>query len=411
MSRGHLVLEHAIDQIIRGHAYRRDLEEELEELCESIQRTGLLTPPSVTEDYVLISGHRRLAALERLGHRVTPIWIVHGVSDQLSQVLAIRDEQTLRKALKPVEQASLYEELKALYAEEAERRDQKTRFGSAERDERLAEIGDEDGGADSAPPQTGNDTKSRVQAARAVTGRDSRTQLEQISELKRIAADDGEDPMVRQQAAEALIELNEDRKVNGRYQQVKLAQHRARLTRYAEHPDHSDTVRDAARAELDALDVDAPAGEAVREAGLAVARVAQLADAEHTREGEARVGWADVDPLMRQKHAIRKLVDLLRREHGWWDRIDPADVGRYADDAQWELITSYVTGADQFLTAATTARHQHDSHETGAVDKNEPDAPAAGAGGAAEGDDTDVAEPEDDDGDGTGEEAGDAAQE
>ncbi|MEX3510668.1 ParB/RepB/Spo0J family partition protein [Kocuria carniphila] len=343
-------MEHAITEIVRGRSYRRDLDD-LDELCESIQDRGLLAPPSVTEESVLIAGERRLAAMERLGYRVTPVWVVHGVSDRLAEVLAIRDEQTLRKALKPIEQAELYEELKQLYAEEAERRDAATRFGSDERTSHL-DTGEEDGGADSAPPPRGNDGKARVQAAKAVTGRDSRTMLEQVSELKRIAADDDEDPMVRQHAAEALIELNEDGKVNGRHQKVKAAQARARLVRWAEHPDTPDPVRAAAEDELAALQADLPVAELAKEAGLAVDRVAKL----ETVTSTERVGWADVDPLMRQKHAVRKLVDLLRREHGWWERFDAAEIGQYADEAQWDLITSYLTGAEAFITAATTAR-------------------------------------------------------
>lgn len=350
MSRSHLVMDHAIGEIVRGHSYRRDLDD-LDELCESIRERGLLTPPSVTESSVLIAGSRRLAAMERLGYRVTPVWVVHGVSDRLAEVLAIRDEQTLRKALKPIEQAELYEELKQLYAEEAERRDAATRFGSDERTTHL-DTGAEDGGADSAPPARGNDGKARVQAAKAVTGRDSRTMLEQVSELKRIAADDDEDPMVRQHAAEALIELNEDGKVNGRHQKVKAAQGRARLTRWAEHPDTPDAVRTAAADELAALGTDLPVAELAKETALAVDRVQKLEAASATE----RVGWADVDPLMRQKHAVRKLVDLLRREHGWWERFDPAEIGQYADDTQWELITSYLAGATAFITAATTTR-------------------------------------------------------
>jgi ParB-like chromosome segregation protein Spo0J len=359
MTRGHLVLEHAINQIVRGHAYRRDVEEDLDELCESIQRVGILNPPTVTDSYVLIAGQRRLAAMEKLGWRVTPVWIVPGVSDKLSQVLAIRDEQTLRKALKPVEQAELYEELKTLYAEDAERRDAATRFGSPHRPD-AARTG-EDGGAESAPPDgqakrdvaASNDTKSRVQAARAVTGRDSRTMLEQIGELKRIAADDDEDPIVRQHAAEALLELNEDGKVNGKFLQVKTRQNLAALTRLAQHPDTPDAVRAAGNDELAALTRDLSPKEAAKESGLALERVRKLQAAAASAE---KVGWTDVDPLMRQKHQVRKLVDLLRREHGWWERYDPVEIGRYADPIQWDLIASYVDGAHTFVTAATTAR-------------------------------------------------------
>ena len=41
MSRGHLMLEHAMDQIKNGSQFRRDLDEDLDELCASIQRAGV----------------------------------------------------------------------------------------------------------------------------------------------------------------------------------------------------------------------------------------------------------------------------------------------------------------------------------------------------------------------------------
>lgn len=351
MARGHLVLEQAIDQIRRGAQYRRDPDEDLDELCGSLQRVGILNPPAITEDGVLITGNRRLAAMERLGWRVTPVWVVPDVSDKLSYVLAIRDEQTLHKALKPLEQAELYEELKALYAEDAQRRDAATRFGSADRDARMADV--RDGGAESAPPSGGG--KARTHAARAVTGRDSRTMLEQINELRRIAATDDEDPYVRQEAAEALIELNTDGKVNGRYLHVKAAQNLAGIRRAAEDPDAPEPVRASARQELQTLErLERPA-EIAKESGLALARLTQLRESAGTTE---RIGWKDTDPLLRERHQIRKLVDLLRREHGWWDRFDPADFGRHAEADQWELVETYIAQSDAFFQKARTAREE-----------------------------------------------------
>lgn len=353
MARGHLVLEQAIDQIRRGSQYRRDPDEDLDELCGSLERVGILNPPAITEDAVLITGNRRLAAMERLGWRVTPVWVVPDVSDKLSYVLAIRDEQTLQKALKPLEQAELYEELKALYAEDAQRRDAATRFGSPDRDARVSEA--RDGGAESAPPSGGG--KARTQAARAVTGRDSRTMLEQINELRRIAADDTEDPYVRQEAAEALIELNTDGKVNGRYLAVKTAQNLAGIRRAADDSDAPDTVRASARQELQTLEKLERPAEVARESGLALARLTQLRE---SAAGVERVGWKDADPLLREKHQIRKLVDLLRREHGWWDRYDPTDFGKYADEEQWELVETFITESAGFLDHARTAREDRE---------------------------------------------------
>lgn len=362
MSRGHLVLEHATDQIIDGHSYRRDLGD-LGELTESIRRFGLLSPIVITTGNVLISGNRRLAVMRALGHRTVPVWVVQGVSDKLSTVLAIQDENTLHKMLTPIEQAELYEELKQLYAEEAERRETATRFGSETRDERIAQAHDAapqggmHGGVDSTPPQQTNTTgggKTRVQAAKAVTGRDSHSMLDQVVELKQIAASDNEHPEVRQGAAEALLELNTDGKVNGRYLRVKLLQALNALQRWALDPDEPDAVREAAAAELELVKAQEHPKDAMKEATRAISRVGQL-----RRDAAAlapREGWKDADPLLRQKHAIRKLVDLLRREHGWWDRYNPEDFGRYADAEQWELVESYITEASRFLEQARTAR-------------------------------------------------------
>ena len=362
MSRGHLVLEHATDQIIDGYSYRRDLGD-LEELTESIRRFGLLSPIVITTGNVLISGNRRLAVMRTLGHRTVPVWVVQGVSDKLSTVLAIQDENTLHKMLTPIEQAELYEELKQLYAEEAERRETATRFGSETRDERIAQAHDAapqggmHGGVDSTPPQQTSTTgggKTRVQAAKAVTGRDSHSMLDQVVELKQIAASDTEHPEVRQGAAEALLELNTDGKVNGRYLRVKLLQALNALQRWALDPDEPDAVREAAAAELELVKAQEHPKDAMKEATRAFSRVGQL-----RRDAAAlapREGWTDADPLLRQKHAIRKLVDLLRREHGWWDRYNPEDFGRYADAEQWELVESYITEASRFLEQARTAR-------------------------------------------------------
>lgn len=362
MSRGHLVLEHAIDQITEGHSYRRDLGD-LEELTESIQRFGLLSPIVITTGNVLISGNRRLAVMRALGHRTVPVWIVQGVSDKLSTVLAIQDENTLHKMLTPIEQAELYEELKLLYAEENARKQEATQFGATkapERGEPSDHRGGSDGGVDSTPPYEapkGDGQKTRVQAAKAVTGRDSHGMLDQVVELKQIAASDDEHPEVRQAAAEALLELNSDGKVNGRYQRVKLLQAINTLQRWATDPDEADPVRSAAATELEAVTGQQHPKDALKEAVRALARIGQL-----RKEASAAMveGWKDADPLLREKHAIRKLVDLLRREHGWWDRYSAEDFGHHADPEQWELVDTYITEAAGFLDTARTAREEGD---------------------------------------------------
>ena len=370
MSRsGYLVLEHAIDEIELGFSFRRDLGD-LDELVESIRRTGgLLVPISITPQNVLIAGERRLAALRILEYRVAPVWVVTGVSDKLATVLAIKDEHALQKLLTPVEQAELYTEYKEILAEDNARKQRATRFGAgsaaaqtepdeADPDPAAAPIErGGHGGVESTPPHTepaGALGKTRVQAAKAVTGRDSHSMLDQVVELQQIAAAETEDPEIRQQAAEALIELNTDGKVNGRYLRVKILQALAALRRAADDPAEPEPVRQAASAELQVAEAQEAPKDMLREATRALAHLAQV---RQQAAAAGPSGWTDVDPLLRQKHQNRRLVDMLRREHGWWDRFDADDFGRYADPDQWELVASYAVGSSRFLEAATLARN------------------------------------------------------
>ncbi|MGP5626961.1 hypothetical protein, partial [Brachybacterium alimentarium] len=113
-----------------------------------------------------------------------------------------------------------------------------------------------------------------------------------------------------------------------------------------------------AAAELELVKAQEHPKDAMKEATRALARVGQL-----RKDAAAlapREGWTDADPLLRQKHAIRKLVDLLRREHGWWDRYNPEDFGRYADEEQWELVETYITEASRFLDHAREARAERE---------------------------------------------------
>src|SRR5690606_35110714 len=144
-----------------------------------------------TEDRVLILGGRRLAAAQEAGFATVPCWTISGVSDRLTRLLALRDAHQTRKDLSPLEQARLYAELRELTTAEARARQEATRFGAAE-----------GGGGDS--PAPGEYGTAREKAARAVTGRDSYHQHEQVLTLQTLAADPSQPEWLRSQAAQAL---------------------------------------------------------------------------------------------------------------------------------------------------------------------------------------------------------------
>ena len=59
---GRIELKRSVDSIVIGHRHRTDLGD-LDALAASITRDGLLQPPTITPDGVLVCGRRRLAAI------------------------------------------------------------------------------------------------------------------------------------------------------------------------------------------------------------------------------------------------------------------------------------------------------------------------------------------------------------
>lgn len=348
-ARGHLVLDHPIEAITIGGSHRTDLGD-LSELRESITKFGLLSPITISVDHALISGRRRLEAMRQMGHTSVPIWIAAGVSDQLRTLLAIQDEQSLRKQYTPTEQARLYAEMKELLAQEAARRQQATRFGAIGDQENEGE-GHGDGGWESQPPLPRRKRKSRIQAAEAITGRDSSQQHEQVLELGRIAAEEGEDPRVRAAAAEALVGIDTDRQVHGHYLEVKNLQAAAWLEAVAADPGQPEAVRHAAGREAADLELIAHPGRRAGEAARAVARIRRLQD--NTEE-------PGPDPTHEayslQRLQCEQIAAAVAREPGWWQRAEAETIGRYASDSEWKLIHDHLRAAETFLEAARTSR-------------------------------------------------------
>ncbi len=214
--RGHIELERQVDSIRVGVRHRTELGD-LQPLIDSIQRLGLLQPVTITPDGVLICGRRRLEAVKRLGWKTVRVWVRTGLSDKISQLLAEHDENATHKPLTPLEAAALFREMKVLLAEDASRRRQATQFG-AEIDKRPGQHG----GAESAPPQI-PPGKTRVQAARLVTQRDSHQQLERISEIERVAADASRPAHLRQIAEDELEAIRNGGGVDPSFQRLTAA--------------------------------------------------------------------------------------------------------------------------------------------------------------------------------------------
>lgn len=95
-----------------GHPYKVKDDEEMNSLIESIQQQGILSPLIVrpienkTDEYEVISGHRRLRAAEKAGMKEVPAFIY--AMDRDSAAIAVVDSNLHREHILPSEKAFAY---------------------------------------------------------------------------------------------------------------------------------------------------------------------------------------------------------------------------------------------------------------------------------------------------------------
>lgn len=213
--------ERTLDSITVGVRHRKDLGD-IDELASSIASIGLLQPITITPDGILVCGRRRLEAVRHLGRRTVKVWIRSGISNRLSELLAQQDENSLHKPLTLTEQADLYAELKALYREEAERKQEATRFGTGGVVPADAASGEESGSGDSPEPSP-NARETRYQAAKVVTGKGSYQRLDHVKFLQMVAADPFQHSTVRDLASAELAAVDAGGPVEPAYRKVRAA--------------------------------------------------------------------------------------------------------------------------------------------------------------------------------------------
>ncbi|UOR02367.1 hypothetical protein MUN77_03355 [Leucobacter allii] len=317
-----------------------------------------MQPITLTPDGVLVCGWRRYHALRRLGHRTTNVWIRSGLTDRLSQLLAEQDDSALHKPLSLIEAESLYRELKAVMSEDAARRQEASRFGSA-----APEGGDAaevSGAVESTAPRSLGE--ARVQAARMVTGRGSQTMLEQIGRLKDLANDDTRPEHIRAQAVEELERIEAGGKVHGSHLRMNAALSLDELDRLATDPATPETVR--AQAATSAAEVRAAGHEArtAELAQLAADAVARITAAKRTgkkkgkHESRPRLALVLLPP--------RAFLALWADLDGWTMRYDAAEIARSLTEPEWERVERVLTETVAFLTIIRDLR----SGATGTAD-------------------------------------------
>lgn len=103
-----------IQQLTRNPANIREELGEVSELAVSIKEHGILEPLIVTENpdgrgYLILAGHRRLAAACLAGLTKVPVVIRHGLGDDdIEQLVVMLVENCQRRDLNPVNRAEAY---------------------------------------------------------------------------------------------------------------------------------------------------------------------------------------------------------------------------------------------------------------------------------------------------------------
>jgi|GEM_PF-3045504 len=110
----------AIADIRVGDRHRRELGD-IAALAESLKSVGLLHPPVVTDDRLLVCGFRRLEAAKRLGWARIEVRVVR--PDDL--LAAERDENEVRKDFTPSERVAIAREIEARLGDRRGRRTDK----------------------------------------------------------------------------------------------------------------------------------------------------------------------------------------------------------------------------------------------------------------------------------------------
>lgn len=353
-SPGHIELERSLDSIQIGKRHRTDLGD-LDPLMESIEREGLLQPITLTPDGALVCGRRRLEALRRLGRRTTNVWVRSGITDRLSQLLAEQNDNALHKPLSLIEAESLYRELKVVMAEDAARRQEASRFGSAAR-------GGEDsagvsGAVDSTAPRSAGE--ARVQAAKMVTGRGSQTMLEQIGRLKDLANDDSRPAHIRAQAAEELAQIEAGGKVHGAHLRMNAALSLDELVRIAADPAQTELVRaQAATSAAQVRDASAADTRAAELASLAADAIARVTAENRTKTKR----FAPKQPVRPALKLVvlppRAFVALWTDMQGWTTRYDADNLATSLTVAEWEQAETVLEETIAFFTRIRDARNQ-----------------------------------------------------
>lgn len=348
-------LDRALDSLHIPDRYRTDLGD-LDQLAESMRDRGLLQPPTVTPEGIVLIGARRVAAARLLGWKVIGVWVRSGLSDRIGLLIAEHADHVTHKPLNPIEAAGLYRELKAVFAEAAARREQATWFGRSDADaegQSGTDIGDVGVGESSTPTSAQFAVgRPREQAARLVTGRDSSQMLERVCRIEDLITDDEVSEQVREQARAELDLIRGGAGVQLSHLRMSTALTLDQLDQIAADQTESDTVRAQARSEAASVrQSDSKAVEMERLATLALQRVKA-----QKRSKPAAKRPRPVAAVTAQLYSARSFLAVWGELEDWWLHYDLEQLARELSDEDVEQFVRIIEGSRQFADQLQATR-------------------------------------------------------
>ena len=333
---GGIELDRSVDTIMVGIRHRAELGD-IDSLAESIKRCGLLQPITITLDGTLLCGARRLAAIKKLGWSTVKVWVRSGISGKLAHLLAEQDENVLHKPLTQLENATLYREIRELIREDAARRKASTQFSSE------YQPGSDGPEKFSGPSQALGD--AREQAASMLPDAPSFMTMDKIAWLQNLAADDRQEPSIREQAQAALNQIEDGAAVHPLWMQLK---HLAK---------DSAAARSAIAATLSA--------EALERA------MAEKSEESNQRRKKTMSSRGNADDEVEQ-WSHRAFVNTWRAFDGWWLHFDVTVLAEKLSDEEVEEFSAVVKEAVRFEAQLRTAiedRHLKEDSDAPARDR------------------------------------------
>lgn len=113
------VVEIEMERLVpfNNHPFKVILDNQMQELQDSIKKYGILNPiivrPRPEGVYEIISGHRRKYAAERLGYKKVPV-IIRMMEDK-EAIITMVDSNLQRERISPSEKAFAYDGQKSSY--------------------------------------------------------------------------------------------------------------------------------------------------------------------------------------------------------------------------------------------------------------------------------------------------------